>query len=441
MDDSTLTERLRGVVRTSSTFAPRATVDKLTSVPPATLALNVTVDEARRADEVQTSALEDALEGQWRPLDTGRTFVVERRLEAAEPYGRSTIGEIASRIAGGASDASILIDARPGSPFVFFDLETTGLSGGAGSFAFLVGCGWFDAGGAFVTRQYLLVRIADERPMLEAVAADLERAGVLVSFNGKSFDVPVLETRYALHRLDVRLLDRAVHFDVLHPARRFWSVTEDAAGRSCSLSSLEEQILRVRRRGDVGGAEIPWRYFQFIRSGDAAPLGAVLEHNRLDLVSLAGLTARLLELAAVGADAAWNAREMLALGRAYARAGREALARETLERVVRCASDAATSMEARRWLAIGARRSRRHEEAARHWHAIVNTAGCPAPLAREASEALAVHHEHRVHDLGKARTYALKSLVGSGRPAWTEAARYRLARLERKMAGAPLLDC
>ena len=85
---------------------------------------------------------------------------------------------------------------------LFFDLETTGLSGGAGTYAFLVGCGWFDDDGAFVTRQFLLRGFADERPLLERVADELARAGALVSFNGKSFDAPLLETRYLFHRLE-----------------------------------------------------------------------------------------------------------------------------------------------------------------------------------------------------------------------------------------------
>ena len=106
---------------------------------------------------------------------------------AARPRG----GRGAAVCAGGSS-------ARP--PFVFFDLETTGLSGGAGTLAFLVGCGWFDRDGSFVTRQFLLARHADERVLLEAVAAELARAGALVSFNGKSFDAPLLEGRYLFHR-------------------------------------------------------------------------------------------------------------------------------------------------------------------------------------------------------------------------------------------------
>src|SRR4029077_12066408 len=86
-------------------------------------------------------------------------------------------------------------------PFVFFDLETTGLSGGAGTLAFLVGCGWVDAAGALVPVQYVLARAGDERPMLQALAGQFATAGALVSFNGKSFDAPLLESRFLFHRL------------------------------------------------------------------------------------------------------------------------------------------------------------------------------------------------------------------------------------------------
>src|SRR5439155_5978386 len=139
------------------------------------------------------------------------------------------------------------------------------------------------------------------RRLLETAAADLARAGALVSFNGKSFDAPVLETRYLFHRLPWPG-GGMPHVDVLHPARRFWGDGE------CSLVALERQLLGVRRVGDVPGFEIPARYFQFIRSGDAAPLAAVLEHKRLDLLSLAAFTALLLHVTHAGPDAARDAR-------------------------------------------------------------------------------------------------------------------------------------
>ena len=320
-------------------------------------------------------------------------------------YGRDTVGELAGRLNASASDAPLVCGtdaARP--PFVFFDLETTGLSGGAGTQAFLVGCAWFEDDGSLTTRQYLLARYSDERAMLAAVAEDLGRAGAIVSFNGKSFDAPLLETRYLFHRIDWTPSQRP-HIDVLHPARRFWK--ED----DCSLVVLEQQVLGAWRDGDVSGYEIPARYFQFVRSGDARPLVEVFEHNRLDLVSLAGLTARLLEIVRGGPDYAENAREALALGHLYARARADGRALEAFERAVTLAVTSRSrrasilTTDALRALALVYRRARRFDEAARCWTALVES-GCPSQVEREAIEALAIHHEHRRRDLESARLFA-----------------------------------
>jgi uncharacterized protein len=110
----------------------------------------------------------------------------------------------------------------PGTPAktVFLDLETTGLSGGAGTLAFLVGCGWFDLG-AFQVRQFLLTSYAAERALLAAVADFFGGCDLIVTYNGKTFDVPVMETRWAFHRIPMPL-DETPHFDMLHPARRLW---------------------------------------------------------------------------------------------------------------------------------------------------------------------------------------------------------------------------
>ena len=333
--------------------------------------------------------------------------------------------------------------ARP--PFVFFDLETTGLSGGAGTLAFLVGCAWFEGDGSFVTRQFLLVRHADERMLLAAVAAELARAGALVSFNGKSFDAPLLEGRYLFHRL-AWAGGRLPHIDVLHPARRFWKprVARPAPqGEGCSLQALERQIVGARRDGDVPGFEIPGRYFQFVRSGDAAPLEAVLEHNRLDLLTLAALAARLLHMTQSGPDAMSDPREALALGCVYARGGLEARARASYRRAIdRCRSPRGAydpiRIDALRALALACRRERRHEEAASCWRELVEMRGCPPPILCEATEALAIHHEHRARDLTAAKTFVLRGLETGNGVGWANAARYRLARLDRKIAGQPL---
>jgi tetratricopeptide (TPR) repeat protein len=199
------------------------------------------------------------------------------------------------------------------------------------------------------------------------------------------------------------------------------------------------------RVGDVPGHEIPSRYFRFLRSGDPRPLEPVMEHNRLDLVSLAAVTARAVHLAHAGPDACRDHPEALALGRVYERAGNM----ERAEHCYRRASASATAdirAEALYRLGLTLRRSRRFNEAADAWRALVEltdrtcgrqgeAAVMLGTLRQFAVEALAIHHEHRDRDLTMARElamFALEEVEGDdGRRA--DGIRHRLARLDRKI--------
>jgi len=430
---SSLTDRIRGIV------APRP-------AHPADPAHPAYPAHPARA-EIDLSTLG----GDWRD----DCFVVDRRWAPSARYGKEAVGTFAQCLDEASGQAALFAPDPPArAPFVFFDLETTGLSGGAGTQAFLVGCGRFDAEGGFVTRQFVLTRHVDERPLLETVATELARAGALVTFNGKSFDASLLETRYLFHRLEWSGR-RLPHVDVLHPARQFWKPVarlphgRDRAAESlvlrdhdhaCSLVALEREILGIRRTGDVPGFQVPGRYFHFVRTGDADPLAAVLEHNRRDLLSLAALTARLFHLARSGPEAARDAREAIALGRIYARAGLDDRACDAFGHALdRCRSPRGAfdplRIDALRQLAVVRRRTRRHDEAASCWRALLEIRGCPPAIVREATEALAIHHEHRVRDLPAARLFALQSLetVEGWRPGWTSAVQHRLTRIDRKM--------
>jgi hypothetical protein len=339
---------------------------------------------------------------------------------------------------------------EPRPPFVFFDLETTGLNGGAGTHVFLVGCAWFGDDGAFVTRQFLLTRPGDqrhERLLLDTVRAELSRAGTLVSFNGKSFDAPLLETRYLFHRLEW-MGGELPHLDVLHPARRFWGrdmapPVRDvhalpSSKEGCTLGALERKILGARRTGDVSGFEVPSRYFQFVRTGNSQPLIAVLEHNRKDLLTLAALTSRLLHLSRVGPDGARDSAEALALGRVYQRAGHEDRSREALIRAIAMSRAPAGAfdpvrVESLRSLALAWRRVREFDEAAKCWRQLLDVRACPTNVAREATEALAIHYEHRTRNLLTAKEFALRGLSDLAPPCAQQATQHRLARLERKL--------
>jgi hypothetical protein len=344
---------------------------------------------------------------------------------------------------GGWTRLSLLADGAGISKLLFIDLETTGLAGGAGTYAFLVGCGWFD-GGRFRVRQFFLSNFVAERALLEAVVDVARRAGTVVTYNGKTFDLPLVETRLTLHRMETPFAAMP-HIDMLHPARRLWRKSEGIAPRSygdlsrdaqasCRLSVLEQSLCGHVREGDVAGFEIPARYFHFVRTGDARPLEAVLEHNRLDLLSLALVTARAAQLLDEGAPATRTAREALGLGRLYERGGLTTDAWRCFTRAVELnADDPLTRAEALRAYAVLARRMRRFEDAAASWRRLLDLPDCPLSMRREASEALAVHLEHRLRDYQLARGYAVQTLDPDVSPGRRTATLYRLARLDRKI--------
>jgi hypothetical protein len=366
------------------------------------------------------------------------------------PNGGQT--PIASSLGGSNGGQTPIVSPIGGFPrTIFIDLETTGLSAGAGTVAFLVGCGYFDLG-AFQVRQFLLTSFMSERALLAAVAEFFSGADLIVTYNGKTFDVPVMETRWLFHRLEMPL-EGVPHFDMLHPARRLWKTRAGSAGdiedSGCRLTTLERTLFNVTRVGDVPGFEIPGRFFNFVRSGDPRPLEPVLEHNRLDLVSLAAVMARAVRLAREGQTACRDCTEALALGRVLERAGGDDRFHEragALARAEACYTRAAGSRaaevkgEALYRLGIRYRRERRFAEAAAIWREVVELTeprgirrvGALGDLRQFAAEALAIHHEHRERDLNGARELALFALQeADGRRA--DGVRHRLARLDRKI--------
>ena len=248
-------------------------------------------------------------------------------------HGRTPIGEIVSTITDGDDALQLMakalalarVKAGRRARLLFLDLETTGLFGGAGTQAFLVGCAAIE-GTSIRVRQFLLPGFEHERALLGEMQEWAKAHGALCTYNGRTFDVPLIETRFMFHRVPCPL-DGVPHLDMLHPARRMWrqrpltTGTPDPDDSSCSLSVLEKQIAGLHRVGDVPGYEIPSRFFKFVRTGDARPLEAVMEHNRLDLISLAAVLARAIVLITRGPSAAITAQEAYGLARVYERGG------------------------------------------------------------------------------------------------------------------------
>jgi uncharacterized protein YprB with RNaseH-like and TPR domain len=230
-----------------------------------------------------------------------KIFPLKRRrwlpeLWAVDPRGARLISNLRFEI----SDVS---------EWLFLDLETTGLAGGTGTYAFLVGLGRITPEG-FHLRQHFLGDLAAERELLAALAPELEAAPLLVTYNGKLFDAPLLETRYRLARMRWPLEERP-HLDLLYPARRLWKLRCGSA----RLLDLEQMILGHARAEDVPGSLIPHLYFDYLRGGDARPLEVVFRHNAEDLLTLAALAARLLTLAASPETTHDDSLELLGLAR------------------------------------------------------------------------------------------------------------------------------
>lgn len=327
----------------------------------------------------------------------------------------------------------------------FFDTETTGLAGGTGTYAFLAGLGYFE-GYDFVVKQYFLRDYPEEDAMLAALASDFARFDLLVTFNGKSFDWPLMETRYRLARRRVPMAG-APHLDLLHPARRIW---RDRLVQ-CNLQHLEDKILGVQRVGDVPGELIPPLYFDYLRSGDAAPLIDVILHNRLDIVSLVSLAGWMGQIVSWPLDATPDGElvcgdDLYALGRIFAHRGDPGQAIACFETALERGVEAVSEALVQRALSTIYKRIKEHDRAVSIWAQMIEG---PGGMSLFPYVEMAKYYEHVARDYGLARQMAehalliaerRRSLAGAYGPAAAsdlEAVRHRLSRLERKIGGSP----
>src|SRR4029077_17312899 len=175
------------------------------------------------------------------------------------------------------------------------DTETTGLAGGTGTYAFLIGLAWWDAG-ALQVEQFFMRDFGEEHAILHELAARIAERPVLVTFNGKAFDWPLLENRFTMTR-SIAVPRLAAHLDLLHPARALWKLRLGSV-RLVELErhSLDAQMVGWHREDDVLAALIPQHYFDYLRGGPAEPLAAVVRHNQMDLRGLAALVGGMDEL-------------------------------------------------------------------------------------------------------------------------------------------------
>jgi len=377
---------------------------------------------------LRAGKLEDWVEGEEIQRDNGTFFLARRYLSGTSFHGYRCVNDLATldmrNVALLACDRDIE-RYTPADGF-FLDTETTGLSGGTGTIAFLIGCGWFEDG-SFVTEQLFMRDFREERAALSYLTEIVKDRKFLVTFNGKTFDIGLLSTRFIMNRL-ADPLSCLPHLDLLHPSRRLVGHRLP----NSRLGTIEEMILRFYRDSDVPGSEIPQRYFDWLRYGDPRLMKDVFDHNRLDVVSLAVLIVHLSSL--LGPS---DKRErctdddILATVRLMIDRGSADAARRQIGSLLECCTKGPIAIEARKMLSLIHKRDENWDDAVALWESILTD----SPDDYFACEELAKWHEHRRKDYSKAADLVIRLLNKKSATTPEEAAAlaYRLNRLNRKL--------
>ncbi|MGH9453610.1 MAG: ribonuclease H-like domain-containing protein [Terriglobia bacterium] len=338
--------------------------------------------------------IEHYVEGRFEAHALGEFFLASQALPFGRPYGKYRIGDLSTTPL---HPLDLFLEGArlPEAPrLLYLDTETTGLAGGTGTCAFLIGVGAVE-GSRFVVHQYFLRDYPEEKAILAALAGMLEAYDGLVTFNGKTFDIPLLETRYALARMKSPFT-RLVHLDLLHPARRLWKLRLE----SCRLTHLEEHILGIHRDGDIPGSEIPAMYFEYLRTGNAQGLQPVFFHNALDIVTLAALTVEAANVIHPARFEEGNERpahplDLFSLSRILERAGDSARSLTACRQALSGGLPDSLEPCALWHLAWQHKRRREYERAIEIWRELTERR---TDYAVEAFEQLAIHYEHRARD-------------------------------------------
>jgi uncharacterized protein len=334
-------------------------------------------------------------------------------------------------------------DAADPTQWLFLDTETTGLAGGTGTYPFLVGIAWWDAGGLEI-EQFFMRDHSEEHSLLVALAQRMAEKRVLVTFNGKTFDWPLLETRFRMTRA-IRAPTPRAHLDFLHPARNLWRLRLGSA----RLPELERHVLGWDRGADVISEFIPTIYFDFLRGGPAEPLIPIFYHNQMDLRGLAGVAARVVSLLGNLESRGTDGLELFGVSRICERRGRWARARELYSQSLALELPDAAGRLAKKALARLAKRDGEFALACEVWNTMLD--GSREGI--EAYEALAIHYERRARQPHNAAMLVRKALaelrrahrLGTLAPAFRNRLRARfearLARLERKLRSTLPAGC
>jgi uncharacterized protein YprB with RNaseH-like and TPR domain len=396
----------------------------------------VAIHAAALADSRQTAArgstpsgdlppIDRVLRGEWHDTADGPVFVRDEWFPLDHQHGALTLSSALSA----PPDVIGMLETAGRGPaaerIAFFDIETTGLSGGTGTYVVLAGLGSYERAAAgeplaFRLRQYFLAGLAHERAMLALLADDLGRFEGIVTYNGRAFDIPFVETRLTLARLPSPC-GALAHVDLLHAVRRLYRHRMPG----CRLAEAERRLLRMDRPDDLPGWLIPSLYFDYIKAGRAAPLRGVFRHNADDVLSLVGVLARV--------SALFTARELppedaAALGRWWERTGDERRALELYREALPWLEGGEDWAWAASRTAMLLRRAGERADAGALWGRIWKIAGSDAAGLEFAKY---LEHDERLFEAAREIVRALHARCGDGTK--REALQHRLNRLSKKL--------
>lgn len=367
--------------------------------------------------------VEEYLQGEEIETPHGKHFETERLFERHRLHGCmeiSSLEGLPDNLLDAISNGEVL--AAPATRWAFLDTETTGLAGGSGTYAFVVGVGRITSEG-FRVRQFFMRDHGEEPSLLHALAEHLAEFDVLVTYNGKTYDLPLLETRYRMSRFRPPFA-RMGHLDLLFGARRLWKLRFE----SCRLVDLEQQIFGVERQGDLPGEMIPYVYFEYLRTREAFRLVPIFHHNAIDILTLACLTAIVPHAFRSPRETPLShGAELAGLGRWLREAGQMDEALALLRRAVEAGMS--DDLLFRTLWDIGLL-EKRMGHAAAALAVFTDLGGCRNPFRVQALEELAKHYEHRERNHAMALEFTRTALELED----TEALRHREARLRRRLA-------
>lgn len=395
------------------------------------LGVSVGTTSLPASQRVKPTPIQDVVDGETWPTDFGDAFVVDQTYPLDFQHGQGPLRfpPVLDKVAAWARDAR-LAGIEPGG-FLFLDTETTGLASGSGTFAFLVGAGRFEEDG-FRQVQFFLRDPAEEPAMLAALERFAAPCDALVTFNGKSFDIPLLTARYLTNAAPAPFGDMP-HLDLLHLARRLW---RDRLP-SRTLGDLERDILGIQRGSeDIPGYLIPQMYMDYLHSEDARPMAGIFYHNEVDVLSMASLLERMaLMLEAPLEGPAEHHTELYAIGRLFADLGFADEAIEVFRSTMAQELPADAQFQLVENLACLHRRRGEYEQALELWEAAASDGHVYAHVE------IAKYYEHKVGEYSRALQYTQTALTlvkkkqtpRFERLHWEPLLEHRLQRLARRL--------